>query len=129
MGQVLHASAATTHAIRAAIQRSKATATELAERHRINLKTVAFAQLLEKATRAVAADFLRALIAAVPYKIHTVLTDTGTHFTTPGNICSMAQELKWQEASFSGPTPSKHPWTNGQVERRDFSTCSAAHPT
>ncbi len=33
-------------------------------------------------------------IAAVPYKIHTVLTDIGTHFTTPGNICSLAQELR-----------------------------------
>ncbi len=41
MGQVLHGSAATTHAIGAAIQRSKATAKELAERHGINPKTVA----------------------------------------------------------------------------------------
>ena len=41
----------------------------------------AFAQLHEKATRRVAGDFLRALIALVPYKVHTVLTDNGTHFT------------------------------------------------
>jgi transposase-like protein len=41
MGQVLHGSATTTHAVRAAIQRSKATAKELAERHGINPKTVA----------------------------------------------------------------------------------------
>src|SRR5215475_9878127 len=41
MGQVLHGSATTTHAIRAAIQRSKATAKELAERHGLNPKTVA----------------------------------------------------------------------------------------
>ena len=41
MGQVLHGSATTTHAIRAAIQRSKVTAKELAERHGINPKTVA----------------------------------------------------------------------------------------
>jgi hypothetical protein len=54
----------------------------------------AFAELHEKATRAVAANFLRALIATVPYKIHTVLTDNGTHLTTPGNVCSMAQEIK-----------------------------------
>ena len=32
----------------------------------------AFAQLHEKATRQVAGDFLRALITAVPYKVHTV---------------------------------------------------------
>ena len=41
MGQVLHGSATTTHAIRTAIQRSKATAKALAERHGINPKTVA----------------------------------------------------------------------------------------
>jgi hypothetical protein len=35
----------------------------------------AFAQLVEKATRRVAGSFLRALAIAVPYKIHTVLTD------------------------------------------------------
>ena len=40
----------------------------------------AFAQLHEKATRRIAADFLRALVAAVPHTIHTVLTDNGTHF-------------------------------------------------
>ena len=95
----------------------------------------AFARLHEKATRAVAADFLRALIAAVPYKIHTVLTDNGTHFTAPGNVCSMAQELKeclakgelvWAHAFELACaradidhrlTKPKHPWTNGQVER------------
>src|SRR5208337_5045348 len=41
MGQVLHGSATTTHPIRAAIQRSKATAKALAERHGLNPKTVA----------------------------------------------------------------------------------------
>src|SRR5436853_5851591 len=45
----------------------------------------AFAGLHEKATRRIAGDFLRHLIAAVPYRVHTVLTDNGTHFTTPGN--------------------------------------------
>ena len=35
----------------------------------------AFVELHEKATRRVAGDFLRALAAAVPYAIHTVLTD------------------------------------------------------
>jgi transposase InsO family protein len=96
---------------------------------------LAFAELHEKPTRATAADFLRALIAAVPYKIHTVLTDNGTHFTTPGNICSMAKELKdclaRGELVRAHPfelacaradidhrlTKPKHPWTNGQVER------------
>ena len=40
MGQILHGSATTTHAVRAAIQRSKATAKELAERHGLDPKTV-----------------------------------------------------------------------------------------
>src|SRR4029079_9763355 len=41
MGQVLHGSATTTHAIRAAIQRSKASLQVLSERYGINPKTVA----------------------------------------------------------------------------------------
>ena len=42
----------------------------------------AFVELHEQVTRRMAGDFLRRLIAAVPYKVHTVLTDNGTHFTT-----------------------------------------------
>ena len=41
MGQILHGSAKTTHAVRAAIQRSKATLKELAEQYGLNQKTVA----------------------------------------------------------------------------------------
>ena len=41
MGQILHGSATTTHAVRAAIQRSKAPLKELAAQHSLNLKTVA----------------------------------------------------------------------------------------
>lgn len=95
----------------------------------------AYVQLHEKATRHVAGDFLRALLAAVPYKIHTVLTDNGTHFTSPGNACSAAAEIKlamergelFRAHSFEYAcaqndidhrlTKPKHPWTNGQVER------------
>ena len=93
----------------------------------------AFAELHEKQHRAIAADFLRALIAAVPYKIHTVLTDNGTHFTTLQRLLD-SPEIKnaSPEANSSGPTlrtacatndidhrltKPKHPWTNGQVER------------
>ena len=43
----------------------------------------AFVELHEKATRRVAANFLRHLVTAVPYRIYTVLTDNGTHFTDP----------------------------------------------
>ena len=41
MGQILHGSATTTHAVRAAIQRSKAPLKELAARYGLNQKTVA----------------------------------------------------------------------------------------
>jgi len=95
----------------------------------------AFVQLHEKATRRVAGEFLRALLAAVPYKVHTVLTDNGTHFTSPGNSCSAANEIRlamergeiFMAHSFEYAcaqneidhrlTKPKHPWTNGQVER------------
>ncbi len=43
----------------------------------------ASAELQEKVTRRVAGNLLHALAAAVPYKIHTVLTDNGTHLTEP----------------------------------------------
>jgi hypothetical protein len=40
----------------------------------------AYAELHGKAKRQTASDFLKALIKAVPYKIHTVLTDNGIQF-------------------------------------------------
>jgi IS30 family transposase len=40
----------------------------------------AFVQLVDSATRITASAFLVALIQAVPYRIHTVLTDNGIQF-------------------------------------------------
>ena len=95
----------------------------------------AFAQLVEKATRRVAGNFLRALAMAIPYKIHTVLTDNGTHFTdptgdgwTPEDIKAMRRDnVPFRCHSFEMAcadldiehrlTKPRHPWTNGQVER------------
>jgi len=99
----------------------------------------AFAQLHQKATRRAAADFLHALVAAVPYRIHTVLTDTGTQFVdrTPTNeAAEAAAEAYWaakgepriwlvhafdhaceQHGVEHRTTKPAHPWTNGQVER------------
>jgi len=95
----------------------------------------AFVELHEKATRSVAGNFLRALIKTVPYTIHTVLTDNGTHFTSPGNVCSAASEIRramncgelFRAHAFEYAcaqnhidhrfTKPRHPWTNGQVER------------
>jgi transposase InsO family protein len=95
----------------------------------------AFVELHEKVARRTAADFLRHLVAAVPYKVHTVLTDNGTHFTSPGNTASAAPDIKaaieagepFMAHAFEYAcvqhdidhrlTKPKHPWTNGQVER------------
>ena len=41
---------------------------------------VAFAELQPRATKMLAADFLRRVLAALPYQVHTVLTDNGTQF-------------------------------------------------
>jgi transposase InsO family protein len=95
----------------------------------------AYVELHEKVTTRVAGDFLRALIRAVPYRVHTVLTDHGIHFTTPSNTASAAplirRALKRGETVWAHAfeyacaqnnvdhrlTKPKHPWTNGQVER------------
>jgi hypothetical protein len=54
----------------------------------------AFVELHEKVVRQTAGDFLRRLIEAVPYKVHIVLTDNGTHFTTSGNTSSATPDIK-----------------------------------
>ena len=95
----------------------------------------AFAELHPRATRRAAAEFLARLIDAVPYRIHTVLTDNGTQFTTPGSTHSAAKEIKaalatgevFRAHAFEYAcakagidhrlTKPNHPWTNGQVER------------
>ena len=46
----------------------------------------AFAELHDKATRRIAANFLHHLVEAVPYKIHTILTDNGTQFAEPADF-------------------------------------------
>ena len=71
----------------------------------------AFVEMHEKVARRTAGDFLRRLIAAVPYKVHTVLADNGTHLTTPGNTSSAAPDIKAAlEAGGSfGRTPSNTP--------------------
>ena len=107
----------------------------------------AFVELHEKATTRVAANFLQALIEAVPYKIHTVLTDNGTHFTTPGNKSSAAPDIKlalergevFRAHAFELAcaqndidhrlTKPKHPWTNGQVERMNRTLKEATVPS
>ena len=95
----------------------------------------AFVELHERVTRRVAGDFLRHLIAAVPDRVHTVLTDNGTHFTEPSGNTWTPDEIKemlarkqlFRAHAFELAcaqndvahrlTKPRHPWTNGQVER------------
>ena len=87
---------------------------------------LAFARLEKEATRQSAADFLRSLVEAVPYQIHTILTDNGIQF------CHQPRYRSGPTAQYSMHlfdricrdndiehrlTKPNHPWTNGQVER------------
>lgn len=94
-----------------------------------------FVELHERATRRIAADFLKSLIKAVPYQINTVLTDNGIQFTdTKGEswttkelrtfmetgqlfICGAFDLVCAKENIDHRLTKPAHPWTNGQVER------------
>ena len=86
----------------------------------------AFVQLVAKANRVTASAFLTALIKAVPYKIHIVLTDNGIQFTFPPRYVDGPTarhmthmfDMRCQENGIEHRlTKIKHPWTNGQVER------------
>ena len=81
----------------------------------------AYVELHQKTGKMLAARFLRNLIAMLPYKIHTILTDNGIQFTNQkrhvyasahifDRVCS-EHEIDHRL------TKIKHPWTNGQVER------------
>ncbi len=65
----------------------------------------AFARLHERATRRVAAEFLEALAAAVPYRVHTVLTDNGIQFVdhTPIAAWQLALEAREEAARAAAP--------------------------
>jgi transposase InsO family protein len=81
----------------------------------------AFARLVAKAGKMAAAQFLRDLVAAVPYRIHTVLTDNGVQFTSrPQNVHDLSHifDRTCNEHGIEHRlTKVNHPWTNGQVER------------
>jgi len=81
----------------------------------------AFVRLVESAGRMEAADFLRELIQAVPYRIHTVLTDNGVQFTARKQDVWDSQHIFDRVCDEHGIehrlTKVNHPWTNGQVER------------
>ena len=81
-------------------------------------------QLVDKADRKTAWEFLQHMLEAVPYQVHTILTDNGIQF---------AEQPRNRNTIYSRPmrfdmiceangiehrlTKPNHPWTNGQVER------------
>lgn len=82
---------------------------------------MAYAELHECAKRATAAEFLRSVVAAFLYQLHTVLTDNGIQFTHRkrdrhafrhlfDRVCA-EHKIKHRLAKVG------HPWTNGQIER------------
>src|SRR5262245_331487 len=88
--------------------------------------TLAFAQLRDAASIKAAAAFLRAAIAAVPFKIHIVLSDNGVLFCDRPSRRS-GPSARWRlyistadvastPSNIASPSPAT-PWTNGQVGR------------
>jgi transposase InsO family protein len=86
----------------------------------------AFVRLADKASTVTATAFLDELIQAVPYTIHTVLTDNGIQFADlPKNRDGPTARWRghpfdracWRHDIEHRLTKPKHPWTNGQVER------------
>ena len=87
---------------------------------------LAFARLEAKANRNTATAFLNQLVEAVPYKIHTILTDNGIQFADlPRNRNGATARLRVHVFDLACRrhgiehrlTKPNHPWTNGQVER------------
>jgi transposase InsO family protein len=81
----------------------------------------AFVRLEKRAGKMEAAQFLRDLLQALPYRIHTVLTDNGIQFTTRALDSHAFAHIFDRVCSENGIehrlTKVRHPWTNGQVER------------
>ena len=86
----------------------------------------AFVQLVKKTGRTSASAFLEALIGAVPYKIHTVLTDNGIQFTFPPRYADGPTaaymthmfDIRCRENGIEHRlTKIKHPWTTDVIDK------------
>ncbi len=81
----------------------------------------ACAELHKQAGKMVAAPFPRNLIAAVPYAIHTVLTNNGIQFTNHARhrhaFHHIFDPVRGENGIGHRLIKTNHPWTNGQVER------------
>jgi transposase InsO family protein len=84
----------------------------------------AVTQLVAKADRRTAGEFLEHLLKAVPYRIHTILTDNGIKFAEqPRNRnTAWSRQMRFDMICEANAiehrlTKPNHPWTNGQVKR------------
>ena len=82
---------------------------------------LAYAELHTDKKKMTAVQFLRHVIKALPYKIHTLLTDNGAQFThrkqdKPASM-HLFNRICQENDIEHRLTKINHPWTNGQVER------------
>jgi transposase InsO family protein len=83
----------------------------------------AYAEVHPSANATIAAQFMKNLVFAVPYKIHHILTDNGIQFTyrllaKPPKDKIHPFDAVCQEYNIGHRlTQFRHPWTNGQAER------------
>src|SRR5215207_6122536 len=81
----------------------------------------AFVRLVESAGKMEAAQFLRDLVEAVPYRIHTVLTDNGVQFTPRKQDIWDGDHIFDRVCDEHGLehrlTKVNHPWTTDEVEQ------------
>lgn len=79
------------------------------------------AELFEQMTRKTAIDFLKGTLKALPYHVHTILTDNGIQFAKKAGTEAYREHpfdvLCNQHGIEHRLTKPFHPWTNGQVER------------
>ncbi len=78
-----------------------------------------YVELLPRCTKTETAQFLRNLIKAIPYKIHTILTDNGIQFTNrtvdKHAWMHIFDRICYEYNIEHRLTKVNHPWTNGQV--------------